>query len=153
MDVVLKGRYYQPKSVKYLITEDGKIFREVKTQPTGPQKSYLNAHLGRGIRWTVHRLVCTLWHGEPKEGQVCRHLDNDPANNHFSNLKWGSMSENAIDTRDANYSKQQKITKEIADEIRDFAYRWGYGYRIIAAKRYGISEAHITEIVAGRVWK
>ena len=150
MDVVFKGRYYQPKSVKYLITEDGEIFRKIKPQTAN--KYYLNCMLGRGVRWYVHRLVCTLWHGEPKEGQVCRHLDNDPANNHFSNLAWGSHSDNAKDTREANYSKQQKITKEIADEIRDFAKRWGYGYRIIASKKYGISETHITEIVAGRTW-
>ena len=151
MDVTLTGRYYQPNKVKYFVTEDGEIFRKVQVQ-SSTRRGYLNCQLGRSVRWYVHRLVCTLWHGEPEEGQVCRHLDNDTSNNHWSNLAWGSHSDNAKDTRNANYSSHQKITMEIANEIRELAKQKPYGYRPIAAKKYGITENHVTDIVHRRSW-
>lgn len=46
---------------------------------------------------SVHRLVLGAFDRQATEGEVCRHLDGKPGNNHFSNLKWGTYSENAYD--------------------------------------------------------
>lgn len=46
----------------------------------------------------VHRLVLTSHLRPPMAGEVCRHLDGDPANNHIGNLAWGSVQENTRDT-------------------------------------------------------
>lgn len=46
---------------------------------------------------TVHRLVVLAFLGEPKPGQVVRHLDGDHRNNKLSNLVWGTPVENAQD--------------------------------------------------------
>lgn len=47
--------------------------------------------------FTIHRLVLLAFVGPPAEGQVCRHLDGNPANNVLTNLAWGSLSENVMD--------------------------------------------------------
>lgn len=47
----------------------------------------------------VHRLIAITFLGEPPfPGAVVRHLDGDSRNNAVSNLSWGSVSENAVDT-------------------------------------------------------
>jgi hypothetical protein len=48
----------------------------------------------RGKTYKVHRLVCEAFHGKPKDGQVCMHLDEDSRNNRPDNLRWGSQKEN-----------------------------------------------------------
>lgn len=45
----------------------------------------------------VATLVCEAWHGPRQEGQVVRHLDDVKSNNHPSNLRWGTVSENTVD--------------------------------------------------------
>lgn len=52
---------------------------------------------GKQKRYQVHRLVLLGFEGFPKEGQECRHLDGNPANNFRSNLTWGTHSENIRD--------------------------------------------------------
>jgi hypothetical protein len=47
----------------------------------------------------VHRLVCETFHGpRPLSTSQVRHLDGNPANNREGNLKWGSLSENTLDS-------------------------------------------------------
>jgi hypothetical protein len=45
----------------------------------------------------VHRGVLLAFEGPCPPGHVCRHLDDNPANNKFDNLKWGTKKENAED--------------------------------------------------------
>lgn len=51
----------------------------------------------------VHRAVLLAFVGPPQPGQVCRHLNDNPADNRWSsdpklnNLAWGSKKENAED--------------------------------------------------------
>lgn len=56
----------------------------------------LRAHGARRTRW-VHQLVLEAFIGPKPLGQVTRHLDGDPTNNHLSNLTWGTYSENVAD--------------------------------------------------------
>lgn len=43
----------------------------------------------------VHRLICEAFHGpKPFDGAVVMHMDENPANNRPSNLKWGTQQEN-----------------------------------------------------------
>lgn len=63
---------------------------------------YLNVNLFKadGTRGTrkVHHLIALTFHGSrPFPGAVVRHLDDDPLNNHVSNLRWGTLKENAQD--------------------------------------------------------
>lgn len=46
----------------------------------------------------VHRLVLEAFVGPcPDDGMECLHADGDPANNHVTNLRWGTRSENNLD--------------------------------------------------------
>ena len=45
----------------------------------------------------VHRGVLLAFEGPCPPGHVCRHLDDNPANNRRTNLKWGTKKENAED--------------------------------------------------------
>jgi len=51
----------------------------------------------------VHRAVLMAWDRLPRDGEVCRHLDDNPANNVWSpdparnNLVWGTKKQNAQD--------------------------------------------------------
>jgi len=45
----------------------------------------------------VHRLVLESFVGPPPDGMVGLHRDDNPHNNHVSNLYWGTMRENALD--------------------------------------------------------
>lgn len=45
----------------------------------------------------VHRLVLGTFDRPRRDGEVCRHLDGNAANNHISNLTWGTPSENNYD--------------------------------------------------------
>lgn len=48
----------------------------------------------RSKRYLVHRLVAKAFIGEIPDGYVVEHLDGDPSNNHVSNLKISTQSEN-----------------------------------------------------------
>lgn len=61
---------------------------------------YLRVELnagGVGKMHFVHRLVLAAFVGEVPEGMQCRHLDGNPKNNHFHNLRYGTVSENQLD--------------------------------------------------------
>ena len=42
----------------------------------------------------IHRLVAATFLDNPDDLPIVMHLDNDKQNNHFSNLKWGTVAEN-----------------------------------------------------------
>jgi hypothetical protein len=52
---------------------------------------------GQNKHWAVHRLVLITFVGPCPEGQECRHLDGEAANNRRENLAWGTHAENMAD--------------------------------------------------------
>lgn len=46
----------------------------------------------------VHRLVAEAFIPNPQGHPFVLHWDDDPRNNHVSNLRWGSRSDNALDS-------------------------------------------------------
>ena len=53
-----------------------------------------NTNPVRRINKSIHRLVAETFIPNPDNLPVVLHKDNDPLNNHVSNLKWGTQSEN-----------------------------------------------------------
>lgn len=47
-----------------------------------------------GLRNSVHRLVCTAFHGAGQDGKEVGHLDGNCLNNNAANLVWVTHSEN-----------------------------------------------------------
>lgn len=52
---------------------------------------------GKRHRRYVHHLVLEAFVGPRPEGMRALHRDDDPHNNHVSNLYWGTMRDNALD--------------------------------------------------------
>lgn len=92
----------------YEVSNDGHVRRSAPGQSTRPGRmlkgcpnrdGYLVVRLsknGRAHTKTIHRLVCTAFHGASDLPEV-RHLDGNPGNNKASNLAWGTSLENGSD--------------------------------------------------------
>lgn len=69
-------------------------------RPTPMKRGNYPAFSARnGTRRTikVHVAVLEAFRGPKGPGQVCRHLNDNPADNRIDNLAWGSPSENGLD--------------------------------------------------------
>lgn len=63
-------------------------------------KQYLQVMLrvdGRSVYRKVHYLVLEAFAGTRPEGMLALHRDDDTANNHISNLYWGTPGQNMLD--------------------------------------------------------
>ena len=92
----------------YKISSLGNIFslisgrnRKLKLSKAG----YLMIDLyknGGGKWFRVHRLVAEAFIPNPNNYPIVLHLDNNKSNNHYNNLKWGTVSENTQQAYDDN---------------------------------------------------
>lgn len=101
----------------------------------------------------VHRLVALAFLGDPKQGEVCRHLNDAKLDNHFSNLAWGTQRENVLDavrngTRTGERSSGSKLTKQQVLEILDSKED-----AKTLGKRYHVNFHTIYDIRLGKTWK
>lgn len=65
-------------------------------------------YIYRGRTYRVARLICETFNGEPKQKQVCMHLDEDSTNNFPVNLKWGTQKENLNAPGFLEYCRKRK---------------------------------------------
>lgn len=81
-----RGRVYSVRTGKFLKAGMNRRHRHVALCDGGEGKSY-----------RVHRLVMAAFVGPCPDGLEVRHLDDDPDNNHLTNLVYGTRSENTLD--------------------------------------------------------
>ena len=113
-------------SLKYLyeISEDGRYVRNVKS------KKYLTVKLDmhhskvgyfyvwfcrkidgkqKVFRRSIHSLVAECWHGTKPDGMEIDHIDRNPHNNHYSNLRYvthsGQMKNRVLGDKVLNAAK------------------------------------------------
>lgn len=101
----------------YEISEDGRLFRNVKS------KKYLKVKLdmhhseigyyvtfvrykGKPKRVMIHKAVAECWLGDCPDGYEVDHIDRNPHNNHYSNLRYVTHSEQMKNRNHSNISKQ-----------------------------------------------
>ena len=86
----------------FKVTEDGRVvgargfWLNPTVQPTGHKSvTYFNAESQRRYIH-VHRLVglCYVPDFEPGSQNIIDHIDNDPTNNHYTNLRWVTKRQN-----------------------------------------------------------
>lgn len=106
---------------------------------------------------TVHVLVLEAFVGPCPDGMQCRHIDGNPANNHISNLVWGTSLENNRDkilhgtSNKGERGSKAKLTNEDVIEIRK---RRANGETMEAiAKDFPLKKNSIYNIVNRRTWK
>jgi len=109
----------------------------------------------------VHHLVLEAFVEMRPVGLISRHLDGNPANNHFENLCWGTHKENEEDRKrhgtdpTGERNPAAILTEDDVREIRRVKKKVGDKKRsnIELSERFGVSCATIKDIVCGRSWR
>lgn len=103
---------------------------------------------------TVHRLVAEAF--VPGEGEVVRHLDGNPLNNHAENLAWGSYADNEADKRAHGRTPlgekhgNSKLTRKNVLAIREMHSRGITQLSIAAA--LGLGRGAVGCVIRGETW-
>jgi len=130
----------------------------------GANRDYLYVTLcrpGEKKRLGVHQIVAATFIALPENPTgkplVVRHLDNNPNNNAFSNLAWGTHAENLADRLAAGTmthgtrNGQARISESDVIEIRR---RRALGERCVdIAAQTGLSPQAVHKIGSGQRWK
>lgn len=97
----------------------------------------------------VHRLVLEAFVGRCPQGMEALHRDCNTANNHLSNLRWGTVEENVQDSQ-ALGRLASKLTADDVREIRRLCCH-GLEYQDVAEK-FGIHKSTVGKIFRRRSW-
>ena len=104
------SRYYITKEgILYFKTlNKGWVKKPFRLLESKKRKKYTQSLLndeGKYVYGYLHRLVALAWVKNPNPDiyDIVMHLDNNPENNHYKNLKWGTQSQNILQAyRDGN---------------------------------------------------
>lgn len=107
----------------------------------------------------AHRVAWKIAHGDPGDLHVLHSCDNPPCQNP-AHLRLGTHAENMREREERGRGKyvrgsrhgKSKLTEQQVREIRD-AYTGKYGEQTAIAKRYGITQANVSNIILGRTWQ
>lgn len=77
------------------------------------KNDYLHVEIN-GIDFPIHRVIATQWIPNPARLPIVDHIDGKPMNNHISNLRWVSKSDNS---RNIHSIKGQQI--ELLSDVPD----------------------------------
>ena len=144
-------------SVKsYVKDEKGRIMT-----PTVTRDGYRRVCLRKNRKPSylrISRLMLFAFIGKPEEGEQCRHLDGNPANDTLSNLKWGTVQENADDRKrhgtvcSGEANNLAKLTNKQVIKIRDL-YAKNKRSVLELADKYNVTDVTIYNIINGNTWK
>lgn len=77
-----------------VINKNGHVMRTAVSNSGYLRTSLEDKYTGIRKNKSIHRLVAETFIPNPENLPIVMHLDNDPLNNHVSNLKWGTQSDN-----------------------------------------------------------
>jgi len=114
----------------YEINENGTILRNIKSKKQ--IKIYLDKHHSKGgyyaafisfkgkvKRLMIHNLVAECWLGDKPEGYVIDHIDRNSRNNHYSNLRYCTISENM-----KNRVLSDKVIKQATKNCYEYTIKY-----------------------------
>lgn len=147
----------------YFVSEDGQVYSERRgtRRRLSPGVQDHGHHIvtlmidGRRVQRYVHALVAEAFVGPRLSGQEVRHLDGNPANNHASNLAYGTRQDNADDSRRHRTTPagvrngRAKLTPDLVAEIRS---RSGESCAALA-REFGVSPGAIYFVLRGETWQ
>ena len=82
----------------YLVSNTGKVKSMIKNKVLSPfinNSGYYRVHLRGGRKFSIHRLVCMAFIGDPCGFHV-NHKDRDKLNNNIENLEYVTMKKNSL---------------------------------------------------------
>ena len=121
-------RYVKDKDSQHFVK--GRLLK-----PASLKRGHLSVQLRGGIRTNdrrvlVHRLVLEAFVGPCPDGMECCHNDGDATNNHLSNLRWDTPSNNAYDrVRHGNHLYANKTHCPQGHEYTEANILWYRGRR------------------------
>jgi hypothetical protein len=150
----------------YLFSETGDVISLVRRKPRKLSPIKMGSYTGVTIlneygsleKQYVHRLICEAFHGTPREGQQCRHLDGDKTNACAANLAWGSPSDNNRDKDRHNTSPKgernpmAKLTADLVAEMKQMRAATGAPFQKIATD-FGVTAMTAYRAVTGQSWR
>ena len=126
-------------------------------KPTSNKHGYDTVCLGRGNRKLVHRLVAEAYIPNPDGLPLVRHLDDNPKNNNYSNLAWGTQADNMQDcvrhgrlvgdTRAAVESRKKEVVATSIDGTHTMIFESLQE----AARSLGVWSQHICSVIQGKI--
>lgn len=141
--IVISLKYNKPKKLKQRITKGY------------PQVGLF--HKDKCKRTYVHKMVAITFIGKRPKGLEINHIDGNKLNNDFSNLEYVTPSENryhafriGLRSNRGNDSPSAKLREKDIFIIRKML-RSGIKQKIIA-KKFNVTEVHISSINTGRNW-
>lgn len=156
---------------RYSVTDEGEVYSHyfknkgttVKRDPPLKMKQfmrngYLSVCLSDRKSHTVHRLVARCFLGEPPSDKpLVLHNDSDRTNNKISNLRYGDLTENAIDSiKEGSFPFGSRCHLSKLNE-RDVMYirmllKKGID-QLTIAEIFRVSSSTISMISLGKTWK
>ena len=153
---------YIPESSDYYISENGNIYRKYNNEGFLKRKLYLNHKNGymycsivmlngKSKTFRVHRLVALAFvpNEDKIKNTIVMHKDNNKTKNIYSNLKWGTISENTGDAykdglvkNDKGYEDNQSHPVYVYDLEGNLLYSFGSVSE--CSKELGISKSTIS---------
>lgn len=149
--------YGRPKSGTYVVLGD--VWKMIKVHLDN--KGYCRVELRNAehkrVNRGVHSLLLECFIGPAPHGMVALHFpDPNPSNNDLSNLRWGTMVENAADrdvhgtTPRGENQGNSKLTEADVRQIRKMKSDGITCKRI--ADLFGVSKSNVQAIVRRRSW-
>lgn len=117
---------YQGKETNYEVSDDGRVFnrktgRELKgTYKTNEYHMVQLSIDGKPKGFLVHRLVAEAFCEKPDGCDIVDHIDRDKYNNHYTNLRWVNIFQNALNVA----PKETKSNGEYLKEIPEIGEEW-----------------------------
>lgn len=165
----------------YAAGSDGFVYtRKRQNKTVGPWKrlgvrNFITGYLGISMlcglklrTFSLHRVICTAFHGLCPAGHQVRHLDGDRHHNRPDNLRWGTHAENMADrarhgtvahgNRSGAATHPEKICRGAGNGRAILTE--AQAREIFMAKpplrrlreTYGVSEGTVTKIRSGALW-
>jgi hypothetical protein len=129
---------------------------KLSVRTDGYLKVGLHGEEGHQRQASVHRTVCTAFHGPPAPGMDAAHGDGVKTNNRADNLRWATRAQNMADkVRHGTQlrGEQHAMAKLRADQVREIrtALADGVGQHELG-RRYDVSASSINLIANGTNW-
>lgn len=154
-----------PFAPGFFVTESGRLIRASKrrgirfvrtwagkrTNGKPYQTAVLRLFGQPQVAVRMSRLVCLVFNGPPPddERQWVLHHDDNPANDHYTNLRWGTAKENTEDAL-RNESLPRGFTNARAKRAIEMASQGRPVSHI--ARHFGVTRLTVENLLAGRTW-
>lgn len=94
--------------------------------------------------YKTHRVICTIFHGQPKKGQVVNHLCSNPSCCNPNHLEWSTPKDN-VKYSMTNGNRKLRLTKADVEYIINSDEKLDE-----LASKFKVSKSYISQIRSGQ---